>query len=171
MKKNMFAVLILIVAVVNLTLNAYLVFTVIPNAERTDELITRILQIIDLELESPLPSDVNITYSIENVETYQLDQMTTNLSTGEDGKIHYAKIDSTLVINNADEKYETLNPKIATLKSSIGSIIITNVQKYTYEELSKVDTQTEVKKQILTDIQSLFDSKFIVDVTVTYLIQ
>ena len=67
MKKNMLAVLILLVLVVNLTLTAYMIFTVLPNAKRTDELITKIMQIIDLELESPLPVDINVEYSIKDV--------------------------------------------------------------------------------------------------------
>ena len=56
MKKNMLAVLILILTIVNITLTAVLMFTVLPNAKQTDNLITRLMQIIDLELESPLPS-------------------------------------------------------------------------------------------------------------------
>ena len=62
--------LVLILCVVNLTLSAYIVFTVVPNAQRTDTLITKILQIIDLELESPLPTNINTTYDIENIEKY-----------------------------------------------------------------------------------------------------
>ena len=51
MKKNMLAVLILILIIVNITLTAVMMFTVVPNAKQTDNLITRLMQIIDLELE------------------------------------------------------------------------------------------------------------------------
>ncbi len=171
MKKNMLTVLVLILCIVNLTLSAYIVFTVIPNAQRTDTLITRIMQCIDLELESPLPQDINITYDIENIEKYELEDMTTNVASGADGKNHYAKITASLTINNADEDYAKLNPKVETMKSDIVSIIKDNVSRYDYEQLGNPDTKKTIKDQILSDIQELFNSKFIVDVTVDYLIQ
>ena len=62
----MLTVLVLILCIVNLTLSAYIVFTVVPNAQRTDTLITKILQIIDLELESPTPEE-------EDTQTYDID--------------------------------------------------------------------------------------------------
>lgn len=171
MKKNMLAVLILIVCIVNLTLTAYMVFTVVPNAQRTDTLITRILQIIDLELESPLPADINVSYSIDDVEKFEVgDDITANLAPGSDGKSHYAKISASLTINNKDEDYARLNPKVEVMKSDIISIIKTNVSRHTSEELTNPDVAEEVKAQILIDIQTLFNSKFIVDCTVDYLL-
>ncbi len=171
MKKNMLTILVLILCVVNLTLSAYIVFTVVPNAQRTDTLITKILQIIDLELESPLPTNINTTYDIENIEKYELEDMTANVAMGDDGKQHYAKISASLTINNADEDYVKLNPKVETMKSDIISIIKSNVSAYTHDQLGLPETKKEVKEKILTDIQTLFNSRFIVDVTVDYLIQ
>ena len=171
MKKNMLTILVLILCVVNLTLSAYIVFTVVPNAQRTDNLITRILQIIDLELESPLPQNINTTYDIENVEKFELEDMTANLAVGPDGKTHYAKISASLTINNADEDYVRLNPKVETMKSDIISIVKSDVSAYNNEQLSLPETKQEVKDKVLTDIQTLFNSRFIVDVTVDYLIQ
>ena len=170
MKKNMLTILVIILCVVNLTLSAYIVFTVVPNAQRTDQLITRILQIIDLELESPLPQDINNTYDIENVEKYEIEDMTANLAAGSDGKPHYAKITASLTINNADDDYSKLNPKVETMKSDIVSIIKTHVSNYNNEQLIKPETKKAVKEQILSDIQSLFNSKFIVDITIDILI-
>jgi len=172
MKKNMLTVLVLILCIVNITLSAYIVFTVVPNAQRTDQLITRILQVIDLELESPLPENINNTYDIENIEKFVLDEMTCNLAPGADGKSHFAKITSaSLTINNADEDYAKLNPKIEVLKDNISSIITTNISKYEFEKISLPDTKKEILDKILLDIQTLFNSKFIVDVTIDWLIQ
>ena len=89
MKKNMLAVLILVVLVVNLTLTGYMIFTVVPNAKRTDDLITKIMQIIDLELESPLPENINIDYSILDVEKVNLDEMKTNLKSSKERYIKW----------------------------------------------------------------------------------
>ena len=168
----MLTVLVLILCIVNLTLSAYIVFTVVPNAQRTDQLITKILQIIDLELESPLPEDDETpAYDIENIEKFNLEDMTTNIASGSDGKQHYAKISASLTINNADEDYAKLNPKVETMKSDIISIVKSNVAKYNNEQLTVPETKKEIKEQILAEVQALFNSKFIVDVTVDYLIQ
>ena len=171
MKKNMLAVLILILTIVNITLTAVMMFTVVPNAKQTDNLITRLMQIIDLELESPLPQNANITWKIEDVEKYDLEDMQTNLAKGEDGKVHYAQIRASLTINTADEDYATLGPKVDTMKSDIRSIFVNEIAKYSFEELSTTETKEEVKEKILTDIQTLFNSRFIVGITLDLLIQ
>lgn len=171
MKKNMLAVLILVVLVVNLTLTAYTVFTVLPNAKRTDQLITKILQIIDLELESPLPEGANISWSIEDVVKLTLDEATTNLKIGEDGKTHYAVINGSITMNSADEDYEKYSAKVTEMVTDIRSYFIAETAKHTYEELLTEEGKQTVKEAILTDIQTLFNSRFIVDVTLDYLFQ
>lgn len=170
----MLAVLILVVCIVNLTLVGYTVFTVVPNAQRTDELITKIMQIIDLELESPLPKDINNTYSIEDVEKYSLDDnITANLRMGSDGKAHFAKISASLTINKTHEDYERLNPSVDKMKPDIQNIIISAYGKYSIDDFNNDETgelKDQIKEKILTDIQSLFNSRFIVDCTVTPLL-
>lgn len=171
MKKNMLAVLILIVSVVNLTLMAYICFTVVPNAQRTDTLITKMLQIIDLELESPLPQDAMVSWSIEDVVKVEMDEMTANLTIGEDGKSHFAIINSSLTVNTKDEDYATLGPKVEVMKSDIKSIIIKETSKHTFEEFNSAETREQVKQDVLADIQALFNSRMIVDCTVDFLFQ
>ena len=57
------------------------------------------------------------------------------------------------------------------MESKIVSIIKTNVSKYNNEELTRPETKEAIKAQILEEVQTLFDSKFIVEVIVDYLIQ
>ena len=170
MKKNMLAVLILVVLVVNLTLTAYMIFTVVPNAKRTDDLITKIMQIIDLELESPLPKDINIDYSILDVVKVNLDEMKTNLKIGADGKAHFAIINGSLTINTKDEDYKELSPKVDEMKSDIVTFFVSETAKYTFEELETTEIKEEAKAKILNDIQSLFNSRMIVDITISFLL-
>lgn len=174
MKKNMLAVLILILTVVNLSLTAFCAFLVIPNAKKTDELITNVLSIIDLELESPLPEDYagkTGSYDITQVEKYVFDELKANLKTGEDGKAHYAVISASLTINKEHKDYETLQPMVDTMKSDLNTIVINNVKKHTAEELNNPDVAAQVKQDILADVQSLFGSTFICDCTLSYLTQ
>ena len=48
MKKNILAIIILAATIVNITLSAIMLFTVVPKAQRTDALIQKIVSIIDL---------------------------------------------------------------------------------------------------------------------------
>ena len=68
------------------------------------------------------------------------------------------------------DDYAKLNPKVETMKSDIVSIIKTYVSSYDNEQLAKPETKKTVKEKILNDIQTLFNSKFIVDITIDYLI-
>ncbi|MCR5683849.1 MAG: flagellar basal body-associated FliL family protein [Lachnospiraceae bacterium] len=171
MKKNMLAVLILILTIVNITLTAVMLFTVLPNAQQTDNLIKKIVQIIDLELESPLPENINQSYSIEDVEKFILDEMQTNLKTSENGKTHFAQVNASLTINKTHEDYKKLNPMVETMKNDIRSIIMTEISKYTFEQLNEPDQKQAIKEKVLSEIQELFNSKFIVDMTIDYLFQ
>lgn len=171
MKKNMLAVLILVLCIVNITLSGYIVFSVVPNAQRTDELITKIMQIIDLELESPVAKDVVSNYNIKDVEKFEIEDLTTNIATGADGKAHFAKVSVSLTINKAHEDYEQLGPLVGTFKPDIAGIVKRNVSMYTYEQQADLTVKRQIKEDVLADIQQLFDSKFIVDCTVDILIQ
>ena len=52
MKRNMLSIVILAATLINLTLSAVLIFTVIPKAQRTDALIEKIVAAVELETES-----------------------------------------------------------------------------------------------------------------------
>ena len=49
MKKNIFTIIIMALAVVNVVLTAVIVFTVVPSMNRTNNLIKQITQVIDLK--------------------------------------------------------------------------------------------------------------------------
>ena len=57
MKRNMLAVVILAATLINTTLLAVLVFTVVPKAKRTDALIEKIVAAVELETESGIGKD------------------------------------------------------------------------------------------------------------------
>lgn len=173
MKKNMLAVLILILTLVNLSLTAFAVFIVVPNAKRTDELITKCMAAIDLELESPIPSDYNVSYDIKDIEKHEITNLTANLKTGEDGKTHYAVVNCSIAVNKVHEDYLELNPLLSggSYDSDIIALIKNKLVTYTKEDLDDVEIREEIRTQVLADVQSLFDSKFIVDFVIDYLVQ
>ncbi len=169
MKKNLISVLILALVIANLVLSAILVFTIIPQTKKSNELITKVCSAIDLELASGANENAS-TVPIENIETYTIAEgFTINLKDGSDGKDHYAMISVSLSMNNKSEAYEKygknsgegLSAKESIIRNDINAI----VGQYTLEEFNE-DTQA-VQDAILKDLQELFGTDFIVAVNFT----
>ena len=57
MKKNIFTIIIMALAVINVILTAVIVFTTVPAMNRTNNLVKQISQMVDLELESSEKND------------------------------------------------------------------------------------------------------------------
>ncbi|MBP5305840.1 MAG: flagellar basal body-associated protein FliL, partial [Lachnospiraceae bacterium] len=55
MKKNMLTIVVIALCILNLALTAMVVFSVVPTVKATNNLISQVASIIDLELESPDP--------------------------------------------------------------------------------------------------------------------
>lgn len=163
MKKNMLTVLILILTLVNVSLTAFAVFIVVPNAQRTDELITKCMQIIDLELESPVVSQTATGYDIVNVKKYNISEITANLKKGDDGKDHFAVVNCSVAMDSAHADYEKLNPLVESYERDIVSIIKNKLITYTKEELENIELREALRTEILAEIRQLFGSAFVVD--------
>lgn len=162
MKKNLMSVLILALLIVNLVLTAILTITILPQAKKSNELIDQVCSAINLELQSGEATDVS-TIPMDQIEVYPLtDTITVNLKTGKDGVEHYAVITASISMNKESDGYATYASSIADKESLIKNQINSVVGKYTMEELKT--NQDDVEKEVLTDLQKMFDSDFIVDV-------
>ena len=165
MKKNLMSVLILALVLVNLILTAILMFTIIPQTKKSNELIDQVCNAIDLELESGGNIDSS-QIPIEKIAVYDIaDQFTINLKDSGDGKEHYAIFSVGLSLNIESDGYkkngiETLDAKATLVKDKINTI----VQGYTVEEF-KENGNTNVKREILEALQQMFDRDYIVGVS------
>lgn len=172
MKKNMLTVLVLVLTIVNLSLSAFIVFTVVPNIKRTDELVINVAKLVGLELEDKFPEPEEIQdYEIKDLESFALPDLRVNLKAGADGKTHYAQISNcSISMNTEHDDYGDLSPKLETLKSNITQVITSEVGKYTYEEISDVSKKDQIRTDILGRIQDeVFQSKFVVNFTMDIL--
>ena len=163
MKKNLISVLILALVLADLILTAILAFTIIPQTKNSNELIDRVCNAIDLELES----GTNISVPIENIELYNIvDEFTCNLKTGADGKEHFALFKIGFSVNKESEKYNkgegvtNLENMETIIKDQVNGV----VSRYTLEEF-KADGNYAVKQEILETMQELFGADFIVGVS------
>lgn len=160
MKKNLVSVLILAFTIVNLVLNAVIIFSVMPAAQKTNKMITQICSILDLELDASwgageIPFDDITTYSCA-------EDMTINLKKGADGKEHIAKIKVTISMNSKHEdygKYGDLTEKEQLIKREINEA----VSSFTYEEA--LQDMSAVEDEALKRVQTLYGSDFIIGVS------
>ena len=165
MKKNILAIIILAATIVNITLSAVLLFTVVPKAQRTDALIQKIVSILDLELENPDALDY-AEIPFENRETYSLaKKLTINLTKiPGDNKNHYAMVNVTLLINNSSSDYKSLQPKLAGYESIIERIVSDHISVYTVESLP--ENKEVISKAILETLRTeLGSADFLIDVS------
>lgn len=168
MKKNLMSVIILALLVVNLFLTAVLMFTIYPQSKAANELITKVCNAIQLDLESGEANGLS-NIPIEKIVTYAVGEgsdMTINLAKGDDGKDHYAVIAVSISVNSESEVYKKhdttlLSEKEAIIKDAINS----TVRGYTKEEFD--EDNEGVKKKILERLRGMFGADYVVGVAFT----
>ena len=164
MKKNLLSILILALVLVNLVLNIVMIFSVLPAANKTNKMVTQICSILDIELAADEEESTKV--SMDKLEVYELSEgatMTMNFKGGEDGKAHYLVTSVSISMNTENEGYKkygaTISEKESILKGEINNV----VSSYTMEEY-QVDA-AGIREEIVRNLQEMFDSDFIVDVT------
>lgn len=165
MKKNMLSIVMIALLVVNIVLNVVLLFAVVPNASKTNNLIKKVASAVDLQIEEE--SDGSEDYSIADLKSYTFtsDSLTITLKKNDDGKDHYAVITGiSLSLNSKAEDYDTISQYITNNEIKIKDKITSVFSKYTKDEAqSKVDS---IKKEILDELssESCLNSKVVVEV-------
>jgi flagellar FliL protein len=165
MKKNIFSIVILALVVVNLVLTAVMMFSIVPAANKTNSLVTKISSVLELELEGSAGKTEEGNIPIEQIATHDIaDKITVNLKKDADGEAHYAVFSVTLSMDTKNKDYETFGTEeaMAEKESLIKSKIIDVVSGYTLEEAqSNKQAMQEAIKQSLVE---MFDSEFIIGV-------
>lgn len=165
MKKNLMSVLILALVLANLILTVILMISVVPQSKKANELITKVCNAIDLQLDSGKEDgSVNVPMDqLEEVKIADGETMTINLKKGEDGKDHWAVISFALAVDTKHKDYkkygiEAITEKQGLIKDEMNKI----VANHTMEELR--DNAAGVQGEILKKLQKMFDSDYIVSV-------
>ena len=159
MKKNLLSILILALVLANLIMTAILSFSIIPQTKKANELINKVCNAIDLELES----GKNIQVPVYNIEA----EFMCNLKDSGDDKNHIAIFTVSLLLNTDSEEYKAKDggkDKIAAKEGIIKDQINSIVSRYTDSEF-KEDGYSVVKQDILKSLQEIFGVEFIVGVS------
>lgn len=165
MRKNLISVIILAICIVNLVLNALLVFVFVPATKKTDKLVTEIAAILNLELEKNANGEP-AGPDIKDVMTYTLSDPTT-INLKEDGTSanSYAVIGISISMDGSHADYKDLSTKLAETESWVLDVTRSVVQQYTYEEINDAQVQEKVKKEITAGLQEKYQTDCIYDVT------
>ena len=161
MKKNLMTVIILALVFANFVLTAIMMFTVIPTTQKANQLITKVCEAIDLELNSGaatglsnLPVDQIATYNVSGGET-----MTINLADGD----HYALVAVSLSINKESDRYKDATTTILTEQESIIKNTINQIiRQYTKDEILK--NAPKAQDEICKSLQKTYGVDYIVGV-------
>lgn len=168
MKRNLISIIILALLIVNIVLSAITLFSVAGTNKKTAALVTDIASAIQLDLgisEEEVEPEEKI--SMEDVETYDVAEMTIPLKRDEngDGKDHFAVMSVTLSMNTKDKGYKSYGSDMDTRVSLIKGEINDVVSQYTVDEAR--ENNHAIEEEILQRIQTMFDSKFIYKVTIS----
>ncbi|MGN0131765.1 MAG: flagellar basal body-associated FliL family protein [Lachnospiraceae bacterium] len=170
MKKNLLSIVILALLIVNLILTSVMMFSVVSTNKKTGAVVSDIAAVLNLELGTGEDGETKEeTISMEDTATYDIeDEMTILLTKGADGGDHYAVVKVTLSMNINDDGYKTYGETIADKESLIKGEITDVIGGYTADEVQP--RAEEIKAEILSRIQNMFDSKFIYKITFSELI-
>ncbi len=171
MKKNLIAVIILAVLVVNTVMTGIMMFVVIPANQKTMELVGDIAAAIQLDLGiagSGTVETATNNVAIADIAPYNLTEELTiklkNDSENGDTGDHYAVVGVTLSLNTKDDDYKAYSETIATQEGLIKDKIIGVIGSYTYAEASSANT-SDIQAKILEELQTAYNSKFICGVS------
>lgn len=162
MKKNLATILLIAMAFVNLTLSIVLVFVVVPSSMKTNNLVTKVMKILDLEMESTQPEKV---LGVEDIEIYTFEQkVTANLakSVG-DSRQHYAVMSISLSLNKTNSDYTAKKELIASNETIIKEMVTDEFGKHTIDTVH--DDKDEIKEVVISKLKDYFASDFIIDIS------
>lgn len=159
MKKNLMTVIILALVFANFVLTAIMMFTIVPTTQKANELITKVCEAIDLELNSGAASGLS-NLPIDQIATYNVsggEKMTINLADD-----HYALVAVSLSINKESERYKDATTEILTEQESIIKNTINQViRQYSKEDLKNSE---KVQDEICKSLQKTYGTDYIVGV-------
>ncbi len=162
MKKNILTIIIMAIVLINTVLTGLLIFTIVPTANKTNALVSKVASIVDLEKESPNSEDEvgiedkeNISLSKEN------EKMTINLKSS-GGKDGFATVNVSLILNKKSKDYTKLKKAVEDNLVVFKEYVQDEFAKYTKDEVQS--NKDKIKQDILVRIQEYMKSDLVIGV-------
>ena len=105
MKKNLMSVIILALVFANFVLTALLMFTVLPETKKANQMIEDVCNAVDLELNSGAATGLSNT-SMDKIKAYAInngEKMLMSFANGEDKKKHILSASVSLSLNTESD--------------------------------------------------------------------
>ncbi|WP_026660380.1 flagellar basal body-associated FliL family protein [Butyrivibrio sp. AC2005] len=170
MKKNLLAIIILALLLVNTGMTGFMMLTVMTTNNQAVALIGDVAAALQIEANGGengqgFSGSATGEVDIANVASYSIPDMTITLKEDGSGKAHYMLTTIVLSMDKSNEAYTTYwtEEGIATYQDMIKSKITTVIGAYTLDEIRA--HEDEAKATLLEQIQELFKSGFIYDVS------
>lgn len=170
MKKSMLNVITLALVLINLVLTVLLTFSLVSTNKKTNNLITKVSEIIDLDVggistsgdstSTGRVSESDIVY----VDVTSGDNDSITVSYTSNGKTHYAVLKVSLGLNSKAKDYSTKSTSINNGMKVIVSTITKEAQKYSYDAIEK--NMAKIESDLLATLQDQFETQCIYSVTI-----
>lgn len=170
MKKSLLNVITLALVLINLVLTVVLTFSLVSTNNKTNSLITKVAEIIELDV-GGLNPDGSLANGAVNVDDIQYvdvkngdsDDITVSYSAG--GKTHYVVLKVTLGLNTKSEDYDTKSVSVNNGMRLIVSTVTNEAIKYNYDAV--LANKETIEKALLSSLQQQFQTKMICSVTIS----
>jgi hypothetical protein len=176
MKKSMLNVIILALVLINLVLTVILTFSIVSTTNKTNNLITKVAEIIDLDVGGGLAtsSAESASLGVSDLETLDVTNSdeTTKITLSlldSSNKIHYAQVSVVLTLNKKSKDYEEKRPSIDSGMQLIVNNVNSVVGSYTYD--SALQNKSNMEAELLSKLQNLFQTDMIYGVAINLVIQ
>lgn len=165
MKKNLITVIILAICIINLVFNVLLVFVFMPSATKTNQLITSIAEVLDLEIAS-MKNGEEGSIDVSNLAAFQLDQGNPiNLALDESGSVHVVQYGLTIYIDKTAADYTDVNTNLTNSTALVYDMARNIIGKYNYNQVIDVTVQENIKKELLDGLKKTFNTDSIYSVS------
>ena len=168
MKKSMLNVIILALVLVNLVLTVILTFSLVSTNKKTNSLINKVAQIIDLDVAGGVSNNNSSTGSgIENVSYIDIknnDSTDIIVSYVDNGKTRYAVLSVSVGLNSKAKDYSTVSTSVDNGMKVLVNKITNEANKYTYSTIS-------ANKSTMETDQELFKTETIQSVLINIVVQ
>ena len=173
MKKSMLNVIILALVLVNLVLTVILTFSLVSTNKKTNSLINKVAQIIDLDVAGGVSNNNSSTGSgIENVSYIDIknnDSTDIIVSYVDNGKTRYAVLSVSVGLNSKAKYYSTVSTSVDNGMKVLVNKITNEANKYTYSTISA--NKSTMETDLLKEFQELFKTETIQSVLINIVVQ
>lgn len=161
MKRNMLAMLILVVSLANLVMVALMTFVMLPGSKSYTTLVNKVAEAIELESKESNADEISVDEKEQYV--YEKAEFTINLKK-ESKKDSYVLINQvSLTLNTSDKNYGKTKQLLDANEVKVHDLITTIYESHTKTEV--ISKKQVIKEEVLQKLKEEFETEAIIDIS------